>query len=182
MRRRSLEIVPALAEGSLPEHQCLSDVYVWKCPIWVPLQEFPEEIVMQMELAKELLDLETQFWNSMKNKDIDAALRLTYEPCIVAGAQGVSSIDKQTFAKLMATGAWTLHDFDIHDVQVQQLNEEVAVIGYKVHEELTVDGKPITLDAADASTWVKKNGRWLCALHTESLAGDPYGRDRKRSH
>jgi hypothetical protein len=40
----------------------------------------------------------------LKDKDIDAALRLTYEPCIVAGAQGVSSIDKQTFAKMMATG------------------------------------------------------------------------------
>jgi hypothetical protein len=137
---------------------------------------------MQTELAKELLDLEIQFWQSMKDKDVDGALRLTYEPCIVAGAQGVARIDKQTFAKMMATGAWTLHDFEIRDVQVQQLNEEVAVIGYKVHEELTVDGKAITLDAADASTWVKKNGRWLCALHTESLAGDPYGRDRQSAH
>jgi len=39
-----------------------------------------------------------------------------------------------------------------------------------------------TLDAADASTWVKKDGRWLCALHTESLIGDPYGRDRRTAH
>jgi hypothetical protein len=100
----------------------------------------------------------------------------------VAGAQGVARIDKQTFAKMMATDAWTLQDFEIRDVQVQQLNEEVAVIGYKVHEELTVDGKAVTLDAADASTWVRKNGHWLCALHTESLAGDPYGRDRKSAH
>ncbi len=137
---------------------------------------------MQTELAKELLDLEIQFWQSMKDKDIDGALRLTYDPCIVTGAQGVSRIDKQTFAKMMETGTWILHDFEIRDVQVQQLNEEVAIIGYKVHEELTVDGKAVTLDAADASTWVKKNGRWLCALHTESLAGDPYGRDRQITH
>jgi hypothetical protein len=137
---------------------------------------------MQTDLAKELLDLEMQFWKTMKDKDIDGALRLTYDPCIVTGAQGVSRIDKQTFAKMMETGTWILHDFEIRDVQVQQLNEEVAVIGYKVHEELTVDGKPITLDAADASTWVKKNGRWLCALHTESVAGDPYGRDRQSKH
>jgi len=43
-------------------------------------------------------------------------------------------------------------------------------------------GKPVTLDAADASTWVKKDGRRLCALHTESLIGDPYGRDRRTAH
>lgn len=47
-----------------------------------------------------------------------------------------------------------------------------------MHEELTVDGKRVALDAADASTWVRRNGRWVCALHTESLAGDPFGRDR----
>src|SRR6266540_6516732 len=38
--------------------------------------------------------------------------------------------------------------------------------------------KPVELDAADASTWVRRNGKWLCALHTESLKGDPFGRDR----
>lgn len=50
---------------------------------------------------------------------------------------------------------------------------------YRVHEELTVDGKPVTLDAADASTWVRRNGRWVCALHTEAISGDPFGRDRR---
>jgi hypothetical protein len=36
------------------------------------------------------------------------------------------------------------------------------------------------LDAADSSTWVRRNGRWLCALHTEAILGDPFGRDRQR--
>jgi hypothetical protein len=26
-----------------------------------------------------------------------------------------------------------------------------------------------------------RNGRWLCALHTQSIAGDPFGRDRQPS-
>jgi hypothetical protein len=55
------------------------------------------------------------------------------------------------------------------------------VIAYTVREELTVDGKPLTMEAADASTWVKKDGNWVCALHTESVLGDPYGRDRVKT-
>jgi hypothetical protein len=42
-----------------------------------------------------------------------------------------------------------------------------------------VDGKPVTLNASDPSTWVRRDGRWVCAAHTESVAGDTYGRDRK---
>jgi hypothetical protein len=46
-----------------------------------------------------------------------------------------------------------------------------------VKEEMTVDGKPVTIDAADASTWVRRNGKWRCAMHAESIKGDPFGRD-----
>jgi len=64
-------------------------------------------------------------------------------------------------------------------VIARAVTDDVAVVAYKVREQLTVDGKPLTLDAADASTWVRRDGRWLCALHTESIAGDPFGRDRR---
>jgi len=27
-----------------------------------------------------------------------------------------------------------------------------------------------------SSVWVRRDGTWTCALHTESVAGDPFGR------
>lgn len=59
------------------------------------------------------------------------------------------------------------------------LGRDVAVLAYKVHEHLTVDGQPVSVDAADSSTWVRRDGRWVCALHSESIVGDPFGRDRR---
>jgi hypothetical protein len=104
-------------------------------------------------------------------------MRLTDDPCIVVGAQGIMRIDKQTLGQMMEKAPYTLNDFTISDeVEVRELGNDVAILAYKVHEELTVEAKPVTVDAADASTWVRRNGRWLCALHTESLAGDPFGR------
>ena len=41
------------------------------------------------------------------------------------------------------------------------VTDDVAVIAYKVHEELTVDGKTIELEAADSSTWVRLEGQWV---------------------
>lgn len=132
-------------------------------------------------LGKELLDLEKQYWQAIKEKDVDTAMSLTDEECIVTGSQGVGRINRQAMADMMKNAPYILHDFELKDAEVRQLRDDVAVLAYNVHEELTVDGKPVKLDAADASTWVRRDGRWLCALHTESLTGDPFGRDRRKS-
>jgi len=129
---------------------------------------------------KQVIELERQYWQAIKDKDIDAAMSMTDDPCIVTGAQGVAEIDHKTFENMMRTAPWTLDAFELgDDMQVRMLGEDVAVVAYKVHEELTVEGKPVTLDAADSSTWVRRGGHWLCVAHTESLSGDPYGRDRR---
>lgn len=127
---------------------------------------------------KQLIELEQQYWQALKDQDVDAALKLTDDPCIVTGAQGVASVDKERFTSMMSDASWTLEGFSLQDVQVRVLNDDVAIVAYKVREELTVDGKPLTLEAADASTWKRKGSKWVCALHTEALSGDPFGRDR----
>jgi hypothetical protein len=134
------------------------------------------------KLQKELLTLERQYWQGVKDKNIEACMRLTDDPCIVAGASGVARIDRKTFTKMMQNAKYTLEEFELSDdAQVRAIGNDVAILAYKVREKLTVDGKHVTMEASDASTWVRKNGRWVCALHTESLIGDPFGRDRRPS-
>ena len=130
-------------------------------------------------LQDELFALERKFWQAMQDKDVETALEMTHDPCIVAGPQGAATVDKTKFEQMMRGAAWTLNEFKLDGPQLTQLADDVAILAYKVREKLTVDGEDLELEAADASTWVKRDGRWLCALHTESLKGDPYGRDRK---
>jgi hypothetical protein len=132
-------------------------------------------------LARELLALERQYWKAIQERDAETAMRLSDETCLLAGAQGVRKLDRQTLGRMTAQMGLTIDSVRLgDDAQVLQLTDDVAVLAYQVHEELTVDGKTVVLDAADASTWVKRDGAWRCALHTESLAGDPFGRDRTR--
>ena len=131
-------------------------------------------------VVQELLGLEREYWQAIKSKDVDAAMRLTDDPCIVTGAQGVGEIDRQGLAMMMKKATYTLNDFEIaEDAHVRLLRDDVAIVAYRVRENLTVEGKPLTLEASDSSTWVRRGGRWLCALHTESIVGDPFGRDRR---
>jgi uncharacterized protein (TIGR02246 family) len=130
-------------------------------------------------LEQELLALEKQYWQAQKDKDGAAAAELTDEACLIAGAQGVVEIDRRTLVGMMEDASWSIEDYSIgDDVRVRQLDADTAILAYKVHEDLTVDGEPVSIDAADTSAWVRRDGRWLCALHTESITGDPFGRDR----
>lgn len=137
-----------------------------------------QEDEMATARKNELVALEERFWRAMKEKDADTMAELTADPSIITGPQGVSRIDPGMFAKMMKDATWSLDDYRISETTVQPIGDDVAVIAYKVHEDLTVDGEPVSLDAAEASTWVRKNGSWVCALHAEGILGDPYGRDR----
>jgi len=129
---------------------------------------------------KELIELETRYWTAMKDGDVETCMKLTDVPCIVAGAQGVGSIDKQGFEAMMKSSTYKLESFALKDgAKMRRLGDDVAVLAYEVHEELTVDGKPVTIDAAESSTWFRRDGRWACAQHSESIEGDPFGRDRQ---
>ncbi|MGB8933430.1 MAG: nuclear transport factor 2 family protein [Anaeromyxobacteraceae bacterium] len=128
---------------------------------------------------KELIELERKYWQAMKDGDVDTALRLTDVPCIVSGPQGVGSIDAPTFKKMFKAGP-RLERFEFKDgAKMATLGDDVAVLAYEVHEELTVEGQPVRIDAAECSTWVRRDGRWACAQHSEAIEGDPFGRDRR---
>lgn len=130
---------------------------------------------------QEVIDAERKFWDAMQTKNGRAAERMTDDGCIIVGAQGVSSIDPKMMGKMTVEGQWELkqYAFDEKTRQVRFISDDVAIVAYPVNERLVVDGKPLELAANDSSVWIHRDGEWRCALHTESLAGDPYGRDKK---
>ena len=129
---------------------------------------------------QELMDVERRFWNAMQEKDAATASTLTDEQCVIVGAQGVSAIDAKTMAKLTSEGTWELtqYAFDEQSRQIRFLTDDIAIVAYPVKERVIVDGEMLPVEANDSSVWVRRDGQWRCALHTESLAGDPFGRDK----
>jgi hypothetical protein len=128
-------------------------------------------------LEKELMSLEREFWSALKSRDASKATSLSDEPSVVIGPQGVGEIDRQTLSGMIEQAPYELRSFELEDFHVRPITDDVAVVAYKVLEEMVVDGEPITLEAFDSSVWVRRNGKWTCSLHTETIAGDAFGRD-----
>jgi hypothetical protein len=126
-------------------------------------------------LGRQLFALEKKYWNAIKDGDSSTAVSLSDDPCVVIGAQGVGEIDKTTLARMFEGAPYRLKEFTFDDVHIRQVTDDVVVVAYKVKEDLVVEGQDVNLEAFDSSVWVHRNGEWVCVVHTESIAGDPYG-------
>ena len=133
---------------------------------------------MQTEksIRTELVGLEKQYWNAIKERDTSTAASLSHDPCVVVGAKGIGELDKSGLAKALQGAAYELKDFSMDDIHVRSITDDVAVVAYKIKEDLVVEGKKLELEANDSSIWVRRDGQWVCVVHTESIAGDPFGR------
>jgi hypothetical protein len=117
----------------------------------------------------ELIELEKKYWQSMVDKDLDTALSLTDFPCLVAGVQGVHSIDREKFISMFQSHQETINEFTfLEEPSVRILTPDTAILAYKMRLRFTTDGKDSTEEVIDTSTWVRRNGHWVCAMHAEA--------------
>ena len=127
----------------------------------------------------EIKRLEAAYWQAVKDQDADTCATLSADPCIIAGSQGLRTIPREEMRAMMSQQLpYRLDHFTLSDLSVNMLSADIGVITYKVNERLTVEGVAVEFDAADISVWKREEGKWTCAFHTESILGDPFGRDR----
>jgi ketosteroid isomerase-like protein len=134
-----------------------------------------------MSDKQEIVDLEKKFWDTMVDKDAKTATAMMAQQSIVIGPQGVAAIKRGDFAKMMRESKWTLDTYRLSDIEVLFPNNDTAVIGYKVKQKGTMDGKPYDMECADSTTWARLDGKWLCSVHTETMMGEPLGDGKKKA-
>lgn len=120
-------------------------------------------------MENQILELEKKYWKAMENHDFDTVKSLTRFPCIVAGREGVRSVDEASFKKMFDSGEGRqLKVLNITGAESQIIGESTAVVAYLITLEYSINGQKSSGECACTSTWVKENHNWVCALHTES--------------
>jgi ketosteroid isomerase-like protein len=120
--------------------------------------------------VQDLIELEKRFWQAMVDGQTDLALELLEEPAALVGPQGASRFDHATYRKMAEHGVQVVKSFVLSEIQCLQPTPDVAVLVYRVQQQVGPRGKPAssTQHMRDSSTWVRRGGRWRCVLHTET--------------
>jgi hypothetical protein len=122
--------------------------------------------------SQTLIDLENRFWKSLVDQDTDAALEMLTEPALMVSSHGAMKFDHASYRRMADEGPLVLASFELRDMQVVFPNDSTAVLTYRVRQEVAQRGenKRDVQEMNDTSTWVKTNGEWRCAMHTETPA------------
>lgn len=123
----------------------------------------------------EIIALEKAYWDAMKRKDGKRASQLSGKLALTTSAHGVTSIPKAKMGQMTEEENWTLESYEFEDVNVVTPADDVAIIAYKVRQNVTMDGKKQALRAADSSTWVRGPDGWECHAHSETFLQDGKG-------
>ena len=119
-------------------------------------------------METQIIELEKKYWQGMENHDYETVKNLTQFPCIIAGKNGVQSVNEANFKKMFESGDGNkIKVLSISDVEAQLIAENTAIIAYQIELGMT-DDKQAPMKCACTSTWIKQNNNWVCALHTEA--------------
>ena len=88
------------------------------------------------KVENQLVELERQYWQALKDNDVAVVERLTDDPCIVTGAQGVGKLDRKSLVQMMKDATYSLDSFELDpDVHVRMLDDDVAILTVPTPEE-----------------------------------------------
>lgn len=123
--------------------------------------------------AQVIEDLENRFWQALVDNDAGTATDLLTEPALIVSAHGALKFDHAGYRRLAEQGPRVLTGYELSDMQVVFPNETTAIATYHVRQKVAQRGAEEHADVQemnDTSTWIKRDGAWKCAMHTETPA------------
>jgi len=120
-------------------------------------------------METQIIELEKKYWQGMEDHDYETVKKLTRFPCIIAGKNGVHSVDEANFKKMFDSGDGDkIKVLNFSDVKTQLVAENTAVIAYLIELGITDEEQKAPAKCACTSTWIKENNNWTWLLHTEA--------------
>jgi hypothetical protein len=119
----------------------------------------------------EIESLERAFWQSLVDDQPEVASGMLTPTALMVSANGAMSFDPPTYEKMARNPKHSLLDYRFSDMDVLFPSDDVAIATYRAWQKYEKDGATIEEDVVDSSTWLRIDGKWRCAAHTETRAG-----------
>ncbi|HEY6377465.1 MAG TPA: nuclear transport factor 2 family protein, partial [Edaphobacter sp.] len=111
----------------------------------------------------EIFKQEIRLWRTLQKHDLDTLQSLLL-PDFIEVEETI-----QTREQLLTNlKTCTIGQFTIQKPETRMMTPDIAVIAYRVKADLTCDQTHSTEEYNASTTWIRRDGKWLAQIHTES--------------
>lgn len=125
-----------------------------------------------MTRAADIMKLETEFWQSMLDQEPEKAAALLTETATSVAMFGIHHFSPTEYIRMAKEGPAKITAFSFSNEKVIFPTPDVAVATYEVEQKFEMKGQPQEMVCLDTTTWVRVDGKWLAAAHTETAKQD----------
>jgi ketosteroid isomerase-like protein len=120
--------------------------------------------------TKTLIEMESKFWQAIVDQDSDTATSMLCEPSLMVSEHGAMRFDHAAYRKMALQTPMVLTSFELSNVNVVFPSDDTAIVTYRVKQKVARRGQAegSVQEMNDTSTWVYADGKWRCAMHTET--------------
>jgi hypothetical protein len=120
------------------------------------------------KLLDELLTLEIKAWQDCKDRNVAGLQAFNTSDAVIIFSDG-TPLTTAAFLKIVPEYAFDNIDVDKANAKLHMISGDVATLLYRVTYASAVKGaKLVTTKAQVASTYVRRENRWQCALYQET--------------
>jgi uncharacterized protein (TIGR02246 family) len=117
-----------------------------------------------MNVKDELIAREREYLEAVRTKDGRAAAGLTAGETLVVSGRGAMRLGPDDIKKMLEEADTSReYDFVEDSVEIVEVTDDVAIITYMLKTRAGSEES----EAFDTDVWVKRDGKWRCALHAE---------------
>ncbi|MCQ4163516.1 nuclear transport factor 2 family protein [Tahibacter harae] len=128
-----------------------------------------------MTNAADIMKLEREFWQSLVDGTPKKAAALLTDTAASVSMFGIHHFGPAEYITMAEEGPAKLTGFSFSQEKVLFPAADVAVATYEVAQTVEMNGQPQEMVCLDSTTWVRRDGRWLAAVHTETNKQDKQG-------
>ena len=120
------------------------------------------------QVERQLVRYENEFWEAWKNKNPRVFRNRLTPDGFMVGEDGINN--NSEVIKAIGAEDCEVKSYKLSGFKTVMLGANTAVLAFKGEQEGTCAGTPLPKVVWGSSTYVRRNGKWLAAMHQETPA------------
>jgi len=119
------------------------------------------------DTKEDLVAMEKSIWKAFANHDAKAYADTMTDDAVEIGSDGEATTGEKLLASISSPSC-NVKSFDLADTKLRQLSPDIAILTYRLTQDVTCDGKKSPTKTFATAIYVRQGGKWRWTMFQQT--------------